>query len=1055
MNKPHSWVIFVISLFCIALTTITFADPPDFSPLKQTAEGRSVATGVEPLPGLTDPTVPAGPLGRLASYDLRTGELTYLDVDTREDYPAGTFRSGGDGVLIGPAVDAVDKNFTNWDLIPDPSFGTYPRHVKLEICWDPPCGEGDYGGGCSGTLIDPFHVITNGHCVYSYDGDHPGWAESIRVVPGCHDDLAPFGRAESDFVMAWSGWYEDEDTHHDIGVIQLQRPIGALVGWRGYSFNENCSWYENGGGWVHRSYPGDDFSNGRRMYENGGDFDWCLSDDTLDLHMVWFQNQSYRGCSGTGAVYDNVVYAVLRGGLEGWTEDVIITSEKFAGIETLRNDLLPTTHDLMPIYVQAGGEDYTAGAQLDSLSFILASYSDQGLNSSVICHIYLSDDPTITTGDVWLDDISVPVNVPAMSAQIVGVWPPPTVPVATASGRYYIGVFLDYTDAVLSNNITAPVEVDSITVDCPLPYSTAVVTPVHGSTCQPLSVTLDWADTPDIEIYELRFGTWCGEAIVYTGSTSQHTVSGLDYDTTYHAIIRMKKYCGAWSPWGSCHNFTTLDVPTSEIEFLTPTPGDICQDSTSVSIAWQPVPDTDDYQLQVGESCGSGAVYTLDASTPYHDVTGLAGDTTYFYHVRVMGACGNWGDWSACGEFSTLPGIYPVPVQTQPLDGNACMSPHTVLSWQPPGYPCSYEVEWGVDCRMDTITVVTTPYVQLPPLAEGTWYWHVRALHVCGGISSFSPCWSFGVDGTPPVWPGYLESTSHETSTWSNVPVVTTIWEDADDDCMVEYRIVWDHLPTTEPDSLAQTVPDVTHDSEPLPDGDDHWVHVLAKDVPGNLADTTEHLGPFWIDTTPPDVQVINPVGGQYLVSGSPATITWTANDIMSGVASSELHYTTDAAVTWHPIATYADPMISTHDWTVPEATTDSARVRVTVTDMVGNAGAATNERWFSIGTGVGVGDPGNPATHFALAGNYPNPFNPSTTIRFAAPGPAHVKLGIFDLQGRRVCTLLDGPVDGPAWHEAQWNGNNSAGQQVAAGVYFCRLVAEEFCATARMVLVK
>jgi hypothetical protein len=291
-------------------------------------------------------------------------------------------------------------------------------------------------------------------------------------------------------------------------------------------------------------------------------------------------------------------------------------------------------------------------------------------------------------------------------------------------------------------------------------------------------------------------------------------------------------------------------------------------------------------------------------------------------------------------------------------------------------------------------------------------------------------------------------------ATWSNQPVVQTFWQDATDDCNVEYRVVWDHLPSTVPDSLAQNIPDTMHDSEPLPDGDDHWVHVLAKDVPGNLAVNPQHLGPFWIDTSAPTVQVLNPVGGQNLIEGTLVTIAWTADDAWSGVDDAVLHYTLDAGATWQPIAVITDPLVTTHDWTVPAAETDSARVRVTVTDMVGNTGSATNERWFSIGSPSGVGEAGI-TPRFVLAGNYPNPFNPSTTVRFAVPWSARVRLAVFDLQGRLVRVLRDGLAEGPGWHEAQWFGQDAAGRQVGAGVYFYRLEAGAFRETRRMTLVK
>ncbi len=1053
MSKSRALSTLAISMLCLIATAAAAADPPVFEPLKQIADGRVISSNSVTMPGLSDPTVPAGPLGRIVTHDRLTGEVTIRENVSREEFLAQYGISGTSGTLKGPIAEPADKNFYFWDEVDDPTIGTYPMHLKVELSWGLPCIT-HCGVDCSGTLIDPMHVITAAHCVFSYNLNHLGWADEVSVSPGYDNGDGPWGSANWTQMHAWEGWTDDHDPHHDIAVIDLDRPIGALVGWRDYGYNDDCDWYYEGD-WLHRGYPSEEPYDGQSMFENGGSFDTCWSDYTLDLHGAWFDNPSWGGQSGSGSVRDGVVWAILRGSdRETSTDAALLTDEKFADIGTMRAEDMPSTPDLMPIFVQAEGLTLEPGDPFTSFTFELVSYAQQGVNTNVICDVYLSTDMNITSGDVWLEDVSVPVNLQAMSSQTVSV-SPISVPVATGPGRYYLGVILNYGDANQGNNTTAAVELDSIYVACPLPPAPLITSPITGEVCQPVSRTIDWMDLPNIETYQLRVGPWCGGGTVYdAGTASQYTVSGLDNGTTYYASVRAKTYCGSWGPWSFCINFSTLDIPTSEVAFLTPPAGDACQDSTSVSIAWSIVPGATGYELRVGETCGSGGTYPLSSATPFYELNSLSGGTTYHYQVRVMGNCGNWGDWSACRDFSILPGIYVVPVQSQPLDGNNCMSPSTVLSWQPPGYPCTYEVEWGGTCRMGNTAVVSTPYFQLPLLAEGTWYWHVRALHACGGISSFSPCWSFGVDGTIPTWPGNLQSLTHETSTWSNVPVVTTFWEDATDDCMVEYRIVWDHWSTTVPDSLAQAVPDVTHDSEPLPDGDDHWVHVLAKDVPGNLAVNPQHLGPIWIDTSPPAVQVLNPVGGQQLVVGSVVTIAWTADDAWSGVDDALLHYTLNAGATWQPIAAITDPLVSTYDWTVPTAQTDSARVRVTVTDMVGNIGSATNERWISIGSAAGV-DGSGITTRFVLAGNYPNPFNPSTTVRFAVPWSARVRLTVFDLQGRLVRVLRDGPAEGPGWHEAQWFGQDAAGRQVGAGVYFYRLEAGTFRETRRMTLVK
>jgi hypothetical protein len=78
----------------------------------------------------------------------------------------------------------------------------------------------------------------------------------------------------------------------------------------------------------------------------------------------------------------------------------------------------------------------------------------------------------------------------------------------------------------------------------------------------------------------------------------------------------------------------------------------------------------------------------------------------------------------------------------------------------------------------------------------------------------------------------------------------------------------------------------------------------------------------------------------------------------------------------------------------------------------------------------------------FELAQNYPNPFNPSTTIQFGLPVAADVTLKIYNVLGQEVMTLFNGQR-GAGTFQAVWNGRNSAGNQVASGMYFYNLVAK------------
>ncbi len=101
-----------------------------------------------------------------------------------------------------------------------------------------------------------------------------------------------------------------------------------------------------------------------------------------------------------------------------------------------------------------------------------------------------------------------------------------------------------------------------------------------------------------------------------------------------------------------------------------------------------------------------------------------------------------------------------------------------------------------------------------------------------------------------------------------------------------------------------------------------------------------------------------------------------------------------------------------------------SARARI-LQDVLNWAGVATNP-------GDASGVPG--AEKFAVR-NFPNPFNPKTTISYTVAKPGHMTLKVFNVRGELVKTLIDGNVDVSSTIE--WDGTNNAGGKVSSGVYF------------------
>jgi len=85
----------------------------------------------------------------------------------------------------------------------------------------------------------------------------------------------------------------------------------------------------------------------------------------------------------------------------------------------------------------------------------------------------------------------------------------------------------------------------------------------------------------------------------------------------------------------------------------------------------------------------------------------------------------------------------------------------------------------------------------------------------------------------------------------------------------------------------------------------------------------------------------------------------------------------------------------------------------------------------------------------FMLHQNFPNPFNPSTNIKFEIPKSSYVKLNIYDINGRLLEYLINEEMN-PGVYEVIWNASN-----YSSGIYFYRFETENYTETKRMTLIK
>jgi len=104
--------------------------------------------------------------------------------------------------------------------------------------------------------------------------------------------------------------------------------------------------------------------------------------------------------------------------------------------------------------------------------------------------------------------------------------------------------------------------------------------------------------------------------------------------------------------------------------------------------------------------------------------------------------------------------------------------------------------------------------------------------------------------------------------------------------------------------------------------------------------------------------------------------------------------------------------------------------------------------------TGTSNEDELAPVVATTLHGNYPNPFNPETTISYSVKENTPVTIDIYNVKGQRVRTLVN-EAKASGTHTVTWNGTDNNGRNVSSGIYYYKMSAGKFSSTKKMILMK
>ncbi len=206
-----------------------------------------------------------------------------------------------------------------------------------------------------------------------------------------------------------------------------------------------------------------------------------------------------------------------------------------------------------------------------------------------------------------------------------------------------------------------------------------------------------------------------------------------------------------------------------------------------------------------------------------------------------------------------------------------------------------------------------------------------------------------------------------------------------------------------------------------------------------NSSDTM--IYPTAVPTAPTTLSISGSIGQNPYLSWSGST----------GVIGEYRIYRREAGGQWgyHDYSTttyYTDPDVTIEDES--EEDVEEFEYQVKAWNARGESSASPTRSIYGIAEWKMPADTNIPRT-FALDDNYPNPFNPVTTIRYQLPEAANVTLVVFNIMGQEVARLVD-TAKQAGYHTVKWDAT-----QFASGTYIYKITAGSFTATKRMVVIK
>jgi hypothetical protein len=464
--------------------------------------------------------------------------------------------------------------------------------------------------------------------------------------------------------------------------------------------------------------------------------------------------------------------------------------------------------------------------------------------------------------------------------------------------------------------------------------------------------------------------------------------------------------------------------------------------SLTTQLDWADTINALKYQLQVSPDSGFVNIVWDTTVVPSNAIVPngkLTYSTKYFWKVRgINGSI--YGPYSSTWNFTTP--IIPTVRLKSPANGiiNAALTPQ--FDWADTNYIEKYQIQVSLNPSFTTTvwdTIVYTSYALIPngKLSYSTmYYWRVRGIN--GTMNGqYSTIWSFTTGNTSPpsVAPTLINPANNSTE---NVLIPIFNWNSVSGASSYRCKVASDSLFTEASLKIDTTISgtSATISLGRLLYFSKYFWRVYGANQGGYGPSST-----VWNFTTllPPAPTLLSP-SNDTLLHNSNIMFSWSPIQYISGYRiriARDINFTniySDSSILNNFLTIYL-PFAEFYFWKVCAK---------------GNQGDGpwSNIRLFSMFNGIHQISQVIP-DRIKMHNNYPNPFNPTTIIRYDLSKNDFVKLVVFDILGREVASLVN-EKQSAGVYEVNWDAS-----VYPSGVYFYRLVTDGFTDTKKMILLK